>query len=149
MTAPVENSTSSFTSPSENPVFTFARVDPESLEVTIKYNTNGGDRWSPEDIECTIPFDVLADMATKDSEGTIQLLEDPTKVAAKTEAQWNSVRAQQSDLLYKSDWTCSVVDPPAPILAQRDQWIAYRAALRDVTTQSDPFNIVWPAVPSV
>ena len=72
---------------------------------------------------------------------------DPAKVAQKTEAQWNSVRAQQSDLLYKSDWTCSVVDPPAPILAQRDQWIAYRAALRDVTTQSDPFNIVWPSPP--
>ena len=60
---------------------------------------------------------------------------------------WTSVRAQQSDLLYKSDWTCSVVDPPAPILAQRDQWIAYRAALRDVTTQTDPFNIVWPSPP--
>ena len=149
MTAPVENSTSSFTSPSENPVFTFARVDPESLEVTIKYNTNGGDRWSPEDIECTIPFDVLADMATKDSEGTIQLVTDPVRVESKIQTAWNSVRAQQSDLLYKSDWTCSVVDPPAPILAQRDQWIAYRAALRDVTTQSDPFNIVWPAVPSV
>ena len=73
--------------------------------------------------------------------------EDPTKVAAKTEDQWNSVRAQQSDLLYKSDWTCSVVDPPAPILAQRDQWIAYRAALRAVTLQSDPFNIVWPSPP--
>ena len=61
---------------------------------------------------------------------------------------WTQVKAQQRDLLYKSDWTCSVVDPPAPILAQRDQWIAYRAALRDVTTQSDPFNIVWPIPPT-
>ena len=26
---------------------TFARIDPETLEVTLKYNTNGGDRWSP------------------------------------------------------------------------------------------------------
>ena len=133
-------------SPSETPVFTFARVDPESLAVTLTYNTNGGPKWAEDDLECTIPFDVLADQATL-IDGTVTLQTDPTKVAAKTEAQWNSVRAQQSDLLYKSDWTCSVVDPPAPILAQRDQWIAYRAALRDVTTQSDPFNIVWPSPP--
>jgi len=86
-------------------------------------------------------------MAVKDGD-QVTLVEDPAKVAAKTQAQWTSVRAQQSDLLYKSDWTCSVIDPPAPILAQRDQWVAYRQALRDVTSQSDPFNISWPAPPS-
>jgi hypothetical protein len=93
--------------------------------------------------------DPLVLMAVKDSEtGLITLQEDPARVESKTDAQWNSVRAQQSDLLYKSDWTCSVVDPPAPILAQRDQWVAYRQALRDVTKQSDPFSITWPSAPS-
>jgi hypothetical protein len=29
----------------------------------------------------------------------------------------------------------------------RELWVAYRAALRDVTKQSDPFNIVWPVMP--
>jgi len=77
-----------------------------------------------------------------------QLIKDPNSDARQLEAQWVSVRAQQSDLLYKSDWTCSVIDPPAPILAQRDQWIAYRQALRDVTKQSDPFNIEWPVPPA-
>jgi Phage tail assembly chaperone protein len=140
MSAPVENSVSSFT---------FARVDPETLEVTLKYNTNGGPAWAPEDLECTIPFDVLADQAVKDSEtGTITLQTDPAKVQAKTDAQWTSVRAQQKQKLYESDWTCSVVDPPAPILAQRDQWVQYRQALRDVTSQSDPFNISWPSPPA-
>ena len=130
-------------------VTTFARVEPETLEVTLKYNTNGGPGWAPEDLECTIPFDVLADQAVQDpTSNVISLVEDPAKVAAKTQAQWVSVRAQQSDLLYKSDWTCSVIDPPAPILAQRDQWVAYRQALRDVTKQSDPFAIVWPPRPS-
>jgi len=85
----------------------------------------------------------------KDPEtGEVTLVADPAKVAAKTQAQWASVRAQQSQKLYESDWTCSVIDPPAPILAQRDQWIAYRQALRDVTTQSDPFNITWPTPPT-
>ena len=138
MSAPVENSVSSFT---------FARVDPETLEVTLKYNTNGGSKWAEDDMPCEIPFDVLADQAVKDGD-QVTLVEDPAKVAAKTQAQWTSVRAQQSDLLYKSDWTCSVIDPPAPILAQRDQWRDYRSRLRDVTTQADPFNIVWPSPPS-
>ena len=130
----------------------------ESLQIADIYDapepsqiSYGGEWGSPKvTIHMEIPegLDPQCIMAVRDSEsGEITLQEDPQKVAAKTDAQWNSVRAQQRDLLYKSDWTCSVVDPPAPILAQRDQWIAYRAALRDVTTQSDPFNIVWPSPP--
>ena len=93
--------------------------------------------------------DPLVLKAVSDPEtGNITLQADPLKIQAKLDAQWASVRAQQSDLLYKSDWTCSVIDPPAPILAQRDQWVAYRQALRDVTKQSDPFAIVWPVAPS-
>ena len=108
----------------------------------------------PEGVDPTNVQVVMAE------DGSVTLTEDPAKVQAKTQAQWVSVRAQQSDLLYKSDWTCSVIDPPAPILAQRDQWVAYRQALRDVTRgyapsgtegslgQSDPFNIEWPVAPS-
>ena len=90
--------------PVENSVFTFARVDPESLEVTLTYNTNGGDRWSPDDLECTIPFDVLADQAVL-VDDVVTLVEDPAKVQAKTQAQWTQVRAQQRQKLYESDWT--------------------------------------------
>ena len=130
-------------SPSETPVFTFARVDPESLAVTLMYNTNGGAKWAEDDLECTIPFDVLADQAVL-VDGTITLTTDPAKLAAKTADQWTQVRSQQRDLLYKSDWTCSVTDYEVP---NKAEWVQYRAALRDVTTQSDPFNIVWPVVP--
>jgi hypothetical protein len=126
-------------------VTTFARVDPETLAVTLMYNTNGGPKWAEGDLECEIPFDVLADQATRSEDGTIQLLEDPAKVAAKTQAQWASVRAQQRELLYKSDWTCSVTDYEVP---NKADWVTYRAQLRDVTTQSDPFAIVWPQRPS-
>jgi hypothetical protein len=75
----------------------------------------------------------------------VTLQEDPAKVAQKTADQWTSVRAQQRDLLYKSDWTCSVTDYEVP---NKADWVAYRQALRDVTTQSDPFAIVWPQRPS-
>jgi hypothetical protein len=60
------------------------------------------------------------------------------------DAQWASVRAQQRELLYKSDWTCSVTDYEVP---NKSEWVQYRQALRDVTTQSDPFAIVWPTAP--
>ena len=129
--------------PVEDPVFTFARVDPESLIVTLMYNTNGGAKWAESDLECTIPFDVLADQAVL-VDGSITLTTDPTKLAQKTAAQWTQVRAQQRDLLYKSDWTCSVTDYEVP---NKSEWVQYRAQLRDVTTQSDPFNIQWPVAP--
>ena len=126
--------------------FTFARVDPETLAVTLMYNTNGGDRWSPDDLECLIPFDVLADQAIKDPEtGALTLVEDPAKVQAKLDAQWAAVRAQQKQKLYESDWTCSVTDYEP---ANKPEWVTYRQALRDVTTQTDPFAIVWPTSPS-
>ena len=134
--------------PVENSVFSFARVDPETLEITLKYNTNGGDRWSPDDLECTIPFDVLADQAVL-VDDVVTLVTDPTKLAQKTADQWTQVRAQQKELLYESDWTCSVIDPMPSVLAKREQWLAYRQALRDVTTQTDPFNIQWPEAPTV
>jgi len=78
--------------------------------------------------------------------GMISLVENTQK---KLDAQWASVRGQQRQKLYESDWTCSVIDPPPEILAQRDQWLQYRADLRAVTTQSDPFAIVWPLGPVV
>jgi hypothetical protein len=84
-------------------------------------------------------------MATRDESGEITLQTDPAKVQAKLDAQWASVRAQQRQKLYESDWTCSVTDYEVP---NKADWVAYRQALRDVTTQSDPFNIVWPQRPS-
>ena len=133
------------TSPSENSVSSFARVDPETLKITFSYNTNGGPKWAPDDLECLIPFDVLADQATRSEDGTITLLEDPAKVTQKTQAQWTSVRAQQREKLYASDWTCSVTDYEVP---NKAEWVQYRQALRDVTRQADPFAIVWPVAPA-
>lgn len=126
---------------------TFARVDPETLEVTLKYNTNGGPAWTPEDLPCSIPFDVLADQAVKDSEtGVITLVEDPAKVAAKTADQWASVRAQRNQLLAASDWTQGNDSPLST--ESKSAWAAYRAALRDLpNVTTDPLNPVWPQVP--
>jgi hypothetical protein len=55
--------------------------------------------------------------------------------------QWNIVRSRRTQLIAESDWMANsdVVMTP--------EWIAYRQALRDITDQQDPFNIIWPIKP--
>jgi hypothetical protein len=61
------------------------------------------------------------------------------------ETQWPIVRAERNALLSASDWT-QLPDVP---LDTKEAWAAYRQALRDITNQPDPFNIVWPVPPGV
>lgn len=57
--------------------------------------------------------------------------------------QWTNVRSDRNKLLAATDWT-QIYDAPVEPMA----WTGYRQALRDITTQADPFNIVWPVAPS-
>ena len=59
--------------------------------------------------------------------------------------QWKIVRFQRDKKLQSCDWT---VLPDVPMDApKRTEWETYRQSLRDVTNQSDPFNITWPTPP--
>mgnify|MGYP003113779042 CR=1 FL=1 len=62
--------------------------------------------------------------------------------AALTTEQWVNVRMDRDMLLQETDWRAS------SDLTLSDDWKTYRQALRDITTQSDPFNITWPTAPS-
>lgn len=55
---------------------------------------------------------------------------------------WDHIRIHRNTLLLKSDWT-QLSDAPVDNL----KWAVYRQALRDITTQEDPFNIIWPQEP--
>ena len=69
---------------------------------------------------------------------------DGGEAAAKADAQWMIVRAERDAKLAASDWT-QVADAPVDDLV----WAAYRQSLRDLPqTQTDPFNIIWPAIPA-
>jgi hypothetical protein len=68
---------------------------------------------------------------------------DADASAAKVGAQWNVIRAQRNKLLVDCDWTQL---PDAPVDAAA--WATYRQALRDITTQANPFAIVWPESPT-
>lgn len=69
---------------------------------------------------------------------------DGGEAAAKADAQWMIVRAERDAKLAASDWT-QVADAPVDNLV----WAAYRQALRDLPqTQTNPFSIIWPAIPA-
>jgi hypothetical protein len=59
----------------------------------------------------------------------------------RAETQWQVIRNQRNQLLKDSDWT-QLADAPV----DKSVWATYRQSLRDITQQSDPFNIVWPTV---
>jgi hypothetical protein len=119
-------------------------IDPDTLEILGQFLTTGASLVDSPGVQCTCE-DPTVVMAVRAEDGTIQLLEDPAKLAQKTQAQWTSVRAQQRQKLYESDWTCSVTDYEVP---NKAEWVQYRAQLREVTTQADPFAIVWPVRPT-
>ncbi len=60
------------------------------------------------------------------------------------ETEWPVVRAKRDSRLLASDWA-QLPDVP---LRTKEAWAIYRQALRDVTTQEDPFNIIWPQPPA-
>jgi hypothetical protein len=49
------------------------------------------------------------------------------------------MNTQRNQMLKDSDWT-QVADSPV----DKAVWATCRQALRDITTQVDPFSIVWP-----
>jgi hypothetical protein len=58
---------------------------------------------------------------------------------------WPVIREERNKLLAESDWTQSADSPLSD--SDKTAWATYRQSLRDVTTQSDPFNITWPTSP--
>lgn len=70
----------------------------------------------------------------------------PEQLVERSKAQWVRNRAERNALLTACDWT-QLSDAPLTNV-QTAQWATYRQALRDITAQPDPFNIVWPQAPA-
>jgi len=72
--------------------------------------------------------------------------EDLRSTQEKLDQQWLSIKSQRNILLQDSDWrVVKASDTGVPI---SQNWKDYRQALRDITLQSDPFNITWPIAPT-
>jgi hypothetical protein len=54
------------------------------------------------------------------------------------------IRTERDQRLKATDWT-QLPDVP---LTTKEKWAVYRQALRDITEQPDPFNIIWPTPPN-
>tara|TARA_B110000971_G_C19891370_1_gene445494 strand:+ start:357 stop:809 length:453 start_codon:yes stop_codon:yes gene_type:complete len=69
----------------------------------------------------------------------------PEEILEKIEDNWVDVRIIRDTLLSQSDWT-QFQDSPLND-STLTEWQSYRQSLRDVTSQSNPFNLVWPSKP--
>jgi hypothetical protein len=66
-----------------------------------------------------------------------------SEINARIEAKWIEIRQIRNELLLECDWT-QLGDIPNET---KSIWQTYRQELRDVTSQSNPFSITWPAKP--
>ena len=60
-------------------------------------------------------------------------------------AAWSAARTTRNNLLASSDWVTLRQFELGGTLPQA--WAEYRQALRDITLQVDPINLVWPTSP--
>jgi hypothetical protein len=92
----------------------------------------------PGQILVDAPADIIG-------EAVIGIMTDGTLVVDPViiENQWTSVRSRRNSLLAECDWICSITDYTVP---NKDAWIVYRQALRDITKGDNPYTVVWPVV---
>jgi hypothetical protein len=69
----------------------------------------------------------------------------PQEIEHELNGQWTFIRYRRNEFLTECDWT-QLQDSPLSEQKQQE-WKTYRQSLRDITEQSDPFNIVWPIKP--
>jgi hypothetical protein len=71
---------------------------------------------------------------------------DTETINKRREIKWSEVRSSRDSLLSESDWT-QFNDSPISGSTLTD-WQTYRQSLRDITNQSDPYDITWPNRPA-
>jgi hypothetical protein len=139
------------TLPDAEPIYPYTLTDlklsnPETSFPTDMTNFDTSD-WHCYPVQDTMPPEAQGKVAHRIApifvDGAwIEQWELVDYTAADTEAQWSAIRADRNNRLAECDWT-QLSD--APIDAE--EWALYRQNLRDITTQSNPFNIVWPSLP--
>lgn len=80
---------------------------------------------------------------------TAWLVHDLTaeELAERDAQETRSVRRERDTLLWQSDWVVvRAYESGEPVPAE---WLSYRQALRDITTQEGfPYSVVWPVSPN-
>lgn len=123
-----------------------ADFDKLTVEQAISYNWlpyRIVDNYGPDDIKINQITEI------KETEVVCTFVYRPMtqdEIDERRAREWDYVRNDRNDLLAKSDWTqladCPLTD------GDKAAWAAYRQALRDITTQTDINNLVWPQSPA-
>ena len=66
------------------------------------------------------------------------------EIDIKIENQWQQIRVARNEILTQCDWT---ILSDSPVSSSIEDWKTYRQQLRDITNQSNPFEVVWPTQP--
>ena len=129
---------------------------PEIIELSDKTVVFGSASYTDEQIADagwtvapTLPtYDYatqIADWNTETSEWNI--IPIPQEILdERTEQGWRGIRHERSEILSQSDYMVIQAVEAGTTIAS--DWGTYRQALRDITNQSDPFNVTWPTKPS-
>jgi hypothetical protein len=73
----------------------------------------------------------------------IQTDASQSEIDLRLSAKWEEIKLVRNEMLLECDWT-QLSDIPSET---KELWQPYRQSLRDITSQSNPFNIVWPDKP--
>lgn len=73
----------------------------------------------------------------------VQTEASESEIDLRLSAKWEEVKLIRNEMLLECDWT-QLFDIPTET---KELWQPYRQSLRDITSQSNPFNIVWPDKP--
>lgn len=66
------------------------------------------------------------------------------EIDVKIQNQWEQIRVARNEILTQCDWT---ILSDSPVSSSIEDWKTYRQQLRDITNQSNPFEVVWPTKP--
>ena len=67
-----------------------------------------------------------------------------SEIEDRIQQKWAEIREHRTELLKDCDWT---VLSDSPLSDSLSSWTQYRQELRNITSQENPFNIVWPTQP--
>ncbi len=110
--------------------------------------------WFPYRFEpASIPENGISDGSyyeiTEEEVVEIQMYRIKTdlEIEIELDGMWSFIRERRTIKLKECDWT-QLSDSPLTS-EKKEEWQIYRQSLRDITLQSDPYNIVWPEEPGI
>lgn len=130
-------------------LLSFDGVEVYSREIALEKGWYPVERISPP--EFSERYQKMRDIMQIDEENkkvvwTIYV-EDKTQAELdeQDERKRNETRVRRNALLAATDWRVARANESGVPLAQ--EWVDYRQALRDITDQTDPWNVQWPEEP--